>query len=65
MSKQRVNELGSRVRQLHNEIVELAHSGFDYMEVKTKFDSELLSLINLAIDGEEMVEKLFKLLEKK
>jgi hypothetical protein len=45
-------------------MVELAHCGFDYMEVKTKFDSELLSLINLAIDGEETVSKLLGVIKQ-
>lgn len=64
MSAQKVNELGSSIRKLHNEMMELSHCGFDYMEVKTKFDSELLSLINLALDGEETVSKLLGVIKE-
>ena len=64
MSTQKVNELGSSIRKLSNEMVELCHCGFDYMEVKAKFDSELLSLINLALDGEETVTKLLGVIKE-
>lgn len=65
MNKQRINELGSDVRRLHNEVVELTACNMATNEIQTEFMSQLLSLINRALDAEEMVEKLFKLIEKK
>jgi len=65
MSTQIINQLGSDVRRLHNEVVELTACNMATDEVQTEFMSQLLALINLALDAEEMVEKLFKLIEKK
>ena len=67
MNKQRINELGSDIRRLHNEIVELTSIGLEdnAANLEPAFNEKLLSLINRALDAEEMVEKLFKLIEKK
>jgi hypothetical protein len=64
MSTQSINQLGSDVRRLHNEVVELTACNMATDKVQTEFTSQLLSLINRALDSEEMVEKLFKLIEK-
>ena len=67
MNKQRINELGSDIRRLHNEIVELTSIGLEdnAANLEPAFNEKLLALINRALDAEEIVEKLFKLLEKK
>jgi len=66
MSKQRINELGSDVRSLHNEIVELVQTGAidNAASLTPAFNAKLLALIDTALDSETMVEKLFKLIEK-
>ena len=67
MNKQRINELGSDIRTLHNEIAELRNIGAvdNAANLEPAFNEKLLALINIALDAEEMVEKLFKLIEKK
>jgi len=67
MNKQRINELGSDIRTLHNEIAELTNIGAvdNAANLEPAFNEKLLALINIALDAEEMVEKLFKLIEKK
>lgn len=71
MSAQRINELGSDIRRLHHEIMDLtvdeAVSGVKNSEadkLSLQFTTKLLALINLALDMEDTTEKLFSLLEK-
>jgi hypothetical protein len=67
MNKQRINELGSDIRTLHNEIVELTNIGAvdNAANLEPAFNEKLLALINLALDSDDTMEKLFNLLEKK
>jgi len=67
MNKQRINELGSDIRTLHNEIVELTNIGAvdNAANLEPTFNEKLLALINLALDSDDTMEKLFNLLEKK
>ena len=72
MNKQRINELGSDIRTLHNQSVEEAVKSYMKGELYTKADelteqhnAKLLALINLALDADDTMEKLFNLLEKK
>jgi len=67
MNKQRINELGSDIRTLHNEIVELTNIGVvdNAANLEPTFNEKLLALINLALDSDDTMEKLFNLLEKK
>jgi hypothetical protein len=67
MNKQRINELGSDIRTLHNEIVERTNIGAvdNAANLEPAFNSSLLQLINLALDADDTMEKLFNLLEKK
>jgi len=65
MNKQRINELGSEIKRVQVEITEKAMKGRDYSEEQTQFNSSLLQLINLSLDSDDTMEKLFKLLERK
>ena len=67
MNKQRINELGSDIRTLHNDIVELTNIGAvdNAANLEPAFNAQLLALINLALDSDDTMEKLFNLLEKK
>ena len=67
MNKQRINELGSDIRMLHNEIVELTSIGSEdnAANLEPAFNEKLLALINLALDSDDTMEKLFNLLERK
>jgi hypothetical protein len=67
MNKQRINEFGSDIRRLHNEIVELTSIGAEdnAASLEPAFNEKLLYLINLALDSDDTMEKLFNLLERK
>jgi hypothetical protein len=67
MNKQRINELGSDIRTLHNEIVELTNIGAvdNAANLEPAFNEKLLALINLALDSDDTMEKLFNLIERK
>ena len=67
MNKQRINEFGSDIRRLHNEIVELTSIGSEdnAANLESAFNEKLLALINLALDSDDTMEKLFSLLERK
>jgi len=72
MNKQRINELGSDIRTLHHEVMDAtideAVSGIKSREADNlsfKFNKKLLALIDLALDMDDTMEKLFNLLEKK
>lgn len=71
MSIQRVNELGSAVRRLHHEImdatIEEVTTGKYSKEadkLADEFNSELLSLINQALDAEQTVKKLLGVIKQ-
>ena len=71
MSKQRVNELGSSIRSLHHDImdatIEEMTTGKYSNEadtLNTKFNCDLLSLINIAIDAEETITKLLGVIKQ-
>ena len=50
MNKQRINELGSDIRTLHNEIAELTNIGAvdNAANLEPAFNEKLLALINIA-----------------
>lgn len=63
MTNQEINQLGSDIRRLHNEIVDLAYTHISTNELKTEFTSKLLDLINEAINANKTVKRIVKQME--
>ena len=63
MTNQEINQLGSDIRRLHNEIVELAYTHIPTNELKTEFTSKLLDLIEEAINANKTVKRIVKQME--
>lgn len=63
MTNQEINQLGSDIRRLHNEIVELAYTHIPTNELKTEFTSKLLDLIDEAINANKTVKRIVKQME--
>lgn len=63
MTNQEINQLGSDIRRLHNEIVELAYTHILTNELKTEFTSKLLDLIDEAINANKTVKRIVKQME--
>lgn len=59
MTNLEINQLGSQIRQLHIAIVE--KKGVNTAELETQFTASLLELINVALDGNVVMEQIIRL----